>query len=74
MTCGDIGVSRWQLGAGWHCPLPSHPLPTSVKMMAVIQNRLLGLGMESMAQRKTRMGRKREMTEAVTMLLRMMMK
>lgn len=45
-----------------------------MKMMAVIQKRLLGRGMESMAQRKTRMGRKREMTEAVTMLLRMMMK
>ncbi|KAH0619692.1 hypothetical protein JD844_000603 [Phrynosoma platyrhinos] len=42
--------------------------------MAVIQKRLLGRGMDSMAQRKTRMGRTTEMTEAVTMLLRMMMK
>lgn len=71
---GDVGVSGWQPGAEWHRPLLGHPLPTSVKMMAVIQKRLLGRGMESMAQRKTRMGRKREMTEAVTMLLRMMMK
>lgn len=61
-------------GAGWHHPFTGQPLPTSVKMMAVIQKRLVGRGMESMAQRKTRMGRKRERMEAVTMWLRMMMK
>lgn len=42
--------------------------------MAVIQNRLVGLGTDSMAQRKTRMGRTREMREAVTMLFSTMMK
>lgn len=66
------GSQSW--ASSCHRALHGHLLPTSVKTMAVIQKRLLGRGMESMAQRKTRMGRKREMTEAVTMLLRMMMK
>lgn len=42
--------------------------------MAVIQNFLLGRWMDSIAQRKTRMGRKREMREALTMLFRMIIK
>lgn len=48
--------------------------PTSVKTMAVIQKRLLGLGMVSMAHRKMSTGSTREAAEAVTMWLRMMMK
>lgn len=48
--------------------------PTSVKMMAVIQKRLLGRGMESMAHRKTSTGSTREVAEAVTMWLRTMTK
>ena len=40
--------------------------------MAVIQNLLLGLGTDSMAQRKMRMGRTRVTQEADSMLLRMM--
>lgn len=48
--------------------------PTSVKTMAVIQKRLLGLGMDSMAHRKTSTGSTREAAEAVTMWLRTMMK
>lgn len=52
------------------CKLP----PTSVKTIAVIQKRLLGLGMVSMAHRKMSTGSTREAAEAVTMWLRMMMK
>ena len=50
------------------------PQPTSVYTMAVIQNFLLGRGTASMAQRNTRMGSTREITEAVTTLLRTMIK
>lgn len=42
--------------------------------MAVIQKRLLGLGMDSMAHRKLSTGSTREVAEAVTMWLRTMMK
>lgn len=55
-------------------PQPFKLPPTSVKTMAVIQKRLLGLGMVSMAHRKMSMGSTREAAEAVTMWLRMMMK
>lgn len=48
--------------------------PTSVKTMAVIQKRLLGLGMVNMAHKKMSTGSTREAAEAVTMWLRMMMK
>lgn len=55
-------------------PQPYKLPPTSVKTMAVIQKRLLGLGMVSMAHRKMSTGSTREAAEAVTMWLRMMMK
>lgn len=55
-------------------PPPHKPLPTSVKTIAVIQKRLLGLGMVSMAHRNTSTGSTRDAAEAVTMWLRMMMK
>ncbi|TNN60311.1 hypothetical protein EYF80_029476 [Liparis tanakae] len=42
--------------------------------MAVIQKRLVGRGTDSMAQRKMRMGRMRESSDAVMMWLRMMTK
>lgn len=55
-------------------PPAGRPGPTSVKIMAVIQKRLLGRGMDSMAHRKTSTGSTSEAAEAVTMWLRMMTK
>lgn len=60
-------------GAGPTPPVP-RLLPTSVKTMAVIQKRLLGRGMDSMAHKKTSTGNTREVAEAVTIWLRTMMK
>lgn len=48
--------------------------PTSVWMMAIIQKCLLGQGMDSMDQRKMRMGSTRVIMETETMWLRMMRK
>lgn len=45
-----------------------------MKTMAIIQKRLLGRGMDSMAHRKTSTGSTREVTEAVAMWLRTMTK
>lgn len=73
----DLRGSGAQHGrrAGPGPPLPPpRPLPTSVKTMAVIQKRLLGRGMDSMAHKKTSTGSTREVAEAVTIWLRTMMK
>lgn len=74
MRGGKYGLFSWRRSTAWlfqgKKPNWNRYLVTtvaSVKTMAVIQKRLLGRGMDSMAHRKTSTGSTSEAADAVTM-------